>query len=71
MTPTDPSAPKADALPGCATPRLAVSLGIASEKGKSGRVVRGNTRQNAAGTGETSPGIVPNRVPAAFSGLAA
>jgi hypothetical protein len=63
MTHDRQSAPKADALPGCATPRPAVSLGIATEKGKPGRAVRGNERRNAARTGVSTPGIVPNPYP--------
>ena len=48
--------PKADALPGCATPRAAVSLGNAALDGKTAGAVRGNKRQNGARTGSGSPG---------------
>jgi len=54
------SAPKADALPGCATPRTAVSLGNAAVDGNPSEPVRGNERQDEARTGNGSPGIIPN-----------
>ena len=48
---TSHTAPKADALPGCATPRPAVSLGKAAIDGNPGDAVRGNQRQDEARTG--------------------
>lgn len=53
------TAPKADALPGCATPRLAECLGKAAVNGNPGDAVRGNERQNTAGTGNETYGISP------------
>jgi len=61
MTRSDISAPKADALPDCATPRPAVPLGFEPVKGNPATAVRGSTRRNTARTGNESPGIVPNR----------
>ena len=55
-----PSAPKADALPGCATPRLAQALRFPAIFAQAQRWLRGRTRQNKAGTGSKSPEIVPN-----------
>lgn len=52
-----PSAPKADALPGCATPRAAVSLGNIAIGCKPRVLVRSSERQNEAGTGSGSPEI--------------
>lgn len=60
-------APKPDALPGCATPRLREALSFHTLGSASGTSFRGNVRRNTAGTGETSPGIVPEDVRAAFS----
>jgi len=57
------TAPKADALPGCATPRTAISLGNAAVDGNPGDAVRGNTRQDEARTGNGSPGILHNHEP--------
>src|SRR5690606_1446983 len=56
-------APKADALPGCATPRTAEALRFPADLTQAERGVRGNERRNAAGTGAESPGIVPNHEP--------
>lgn len=57
------SAPKADALPGCATPRPSAPPSFprvfAQAESDSG-AFRGGRWQNVAGTGETSPGIFPN-----------
>jgi hypothetical protein len=64
------SAPKADALPGCATPRAAVSLGIAREKGNRARQFRGNERRNAARTGAETPEYFPNRVTRLLNAIA-
>jgi hypothetical protein len=54
-------APKADALPGCATPRLRDALSFHPLGSASGTLFRGNARRNTAGTGQTSPGIVPDQ----------
>jgi len=51
------SAPKADALPGCATPRAAVSLGKALIERNPAGAFGGNERQNGARTGNESPGL--------------
>jgi len=54
------SAPKADALPGCATPRPAVSLGKAAVDGNPAGAVCGSERQDEARTGNGSPGLSHN-----------
>ena len=54
------SGPKPDALPGCATPRLALSLGKPEIERNPSMPFRGNDGQNMAGTGDETPGIVPN-----------
>jgi len=56
------SAPKADALPGCATPRTAVSLGNAAVNGKPMGAFHGSERQNGARTGNGTYGISPNPI---------
>ena len=55
------SAPKADALPGCATPRTAESLSFLGVPEASESDWLGNNRQNAAGTGAQTPELSPNR----------
>ena len=54
------SFPKADALPGCATPRAAEALRFTGFQAQALTAVHGNDRQNVAGTGAQSPEIVPN-----------
>lgn len=60
------TAPKAGALPDCATPRRAETLRLEADQRASANAVRGNTRQNMAGTGAQSPVIVPEALPARF-----
>jgi hypothetical protein len=55
------TAPKAGALPDCATPRRAETLRFAGDLAQADSAVRGNRRQNTARTGNRSPGIVPDR----------
>ena len=55
-----PSAPKAGALPDCATPRRADARRFTGDQTQAESDVRGNERQNMAGTGEVSPEIVPS-----------
>src|SRR3546814_11100098 len=59
-------APKASALPGCATPRRAEALRFRARKGQVQSYVHGICRKNMARTGETTPGIVPEDVRPAF-----
>ena len=54
--------PKPDALPGCATPRLAETLRFRAIQGQALMLFRGNKWRNVARTGVCSPGIVPNRI---------
>lgn len=60
-------APKAGALPGCATPRTAEALRFRPDKGQAETVIGGNNRHNRAGTGDGIPGIVPEVVSEPFS----
>ena len=60
MTSDRSSAPKADALPGCATPRPGETLRFLAFRPLAESAVRGNRRRNEARTGSKSPGIVPN-----------
>lgn len=62
------SAPKADALPGCATPRPAEPRRFAGDSTQAQSDVRGNARQNTAGTGSATPGIVPDPLDACVCG---
>lgn len=61
------SGPKPDALPGCATPRLAVRLGKAAIERNPISAFRGNEWRNEARTGRVSPGYIPNHVAGMFS----
>jgi len=61
-----PFAPKAGALPGCATPRTAEALRFLAGKGQAQSGVRGISRRNGARTGHLNPGIVPEDVHKAF-----
>ncbi len=54
------SAPKADALPGCATPRTAEALRFPAAEGQAESEVHRNALQNIAATSGASPEIVPN-----------
>ncbi len=54
-------APKADALPGCATPRPAKTLRFLASEPLADSPARGNLWQNAARTGGISPDYLPNR----------
>jgi DNA (cytosine-5)-methyltransferase 1 len=60
------TAPKAGALPDCATPRRDVSLSGAPFAVASDNVVRGTERQNTARTDVSSPGIVPELTPSHY-----
>jgi DNA-binding NarL/FixJ family response regulator len=57
------SAPKADALPGCATPRTAETLRFRRGDAQAGRAVHGIRWRNAARTGAESPELFPNLTP--------
>lgn len=54
------SFPKADALPGCATPRHPQALRFAGVSTQALTAVRGNGWQNEARTGASSPEYLPN-----------
>lgn len=60
-------APKAGALPDCATPRRAETLRLDPATNAIATFANGSERQNASGTGDTDPGIVPEDVAKAFS----
>ena len=60
------SAPKADALPGCATPRTAAALRFARIEAQAITAARGSRRRDKAGTCARSHGIVTDSVPATF-----
>lgn len=69
MTPLEMSAPKADALPDCATPRQAKALSFRTFHKASVNRSRGIYWQNKAGFGSKTPGIVPNCVARPFPRL--
>ena len=55
------SAPKADALPGCATPRAAQVLRFCGFQAQPQMLFRGKVRRNVARTGGSAYRIVPNQ----------
>ena len=56
--------PKADALPGCATPRLRKALSLGRFPASMGKGIRCNSLRLVSFHCATSPGIVPAPVPA-------
>ena len=56
-----PSAPKADALPGCATPRPAELRRFPDDSAQAETRVRGNGGKHKARTGASCPEQSPNR----------
>lgn len=64
---TTSDAPKAGALPGCATPRTAEALRFRPAGGQAESDLDGNRQRNRAGTRHSTPGIVPEDVSEAFT----
>lgn len=56
----DPSVPKTDALPGCATPRTAKALRRGADNSASGDASNGKEGNETEPAGAQSPEIVPN-----------